>query len=96
MITLGALYLLADVLGELVSGTRARDLLRESLLIGGWVALWHPLNALLYDRWPLRAEMRLYDRLSGMVVRVVSPPRPSPDSSEGPVLKAAGNKPPRS
>lgn len=44
---------------------------RTSLLIGGWVAMWRPLEVFLYDWWPIRAEARLFDRLSAMTVRVV-------------------------
>jgi hypothetical protein len=44
--------------------------LRESLLIGGWVAMWRPLEIFLYDWWPIRAEARLLDRLSAMPVRI--------------------------
>jgi hypothetical protein len=45
-------------------------LLSESILIGGWVAMWKPLEIFLYDWWPIRAEARLYDNLSKMPVRV--------------------------
>ena len=45
-------------------------ILRESLLIGGWVAMWRPLEVFLYDWWPLRAEIRLFDRLATMPVRI--------------------------
>jgi hypothetical protein len=34
-------------------------IIRESLLIGGWVAMWRPMEILLYDWWPIRAEARL-------------------------------------
>jgi hypothetical protein len=44
--------------------------LRESLLIGGWVAMWRPMEVFLYDWWPIRAEARLYDRLAAMRIRV--------------------------
>lgn len=44
--------------------------LRESLVIGGWVAMWRPIEVFLYDWWPIRAEARLYDRLSAMPVRI--------------------------
>ena len=54
--------------------------LQESLAIGGWVALWGPLDILLYEWWPVRAEVRLYNRLSAMVVEVVNP-EPSPETS---------------
>jgi len=46
------------------------DVLREGLLIGGWVAMWRPLEVFLYDWWPIRAEARLFDRLSAMLVRI--------------------------
>jgi hypothetical protein len=45
-------------------------LVRESLLIGGWVAMWRPLEIFLYDWWPIRAERRLFDRLSAMPVQI--------------------------
>ena len=51
--------------------TRFAGVARESLLIGGWVAMWRPLEVFLYDWWPIRAEARLFDRLSAMTVRVV-------------------------
>jgi len=49
-------------------------LVKESLVIAGWVALWRPLEIFLYDWWPIRAEARLLDRLSEMSVRVVGTP----------------------
>lgn len=45
-------------------------LIRETLVIGGWVAMWRPLEIFLYDWWPIRAERELYDRLSIMPVNV--------------------------
>ena len=56
--------------------TRFAEVARESLLIGGWVAMWRPLEVFLYDWWPIRAEAQLFDRLSAMTVRVV-PSRPA-------------------
>jgi hypothetical protein len=46
-------------------------ILQESLLIGGWVAMWRPLETFLYDWWPIVGEQRLHDRLSHMAVRIV-------------------------
>jgi len=43
---------------------------RESLIIAGWVAMWRPLEIFLYDWWPIRAQVKLYRRLSAMPVRV--------------------------
>ena len=45
-------------------------LLKESLLIGGWVAMWKPMEVFLYDWWPIRADAALADKLSEMPVRV--------------------------
>ena len=46
------------------------EVLREGLLIVGWVAMWRPLEVFLYDWWPIRSEARLYDRLGAMPVRI--------------------------
>ena len=43
----------------------------EGLLILGWVAMWKPLELLLYDWWPLLRKMRTYANLSRMRVEVV-------------------------
>lgn len=46
------------------------NLLRESLVIGGWVAMWRPLEIYLYDWWPLRQRGRIYQKLSRMPVEI--------------------------
>lgn len=53
-----------------LAGMPAAGLVRESFLIGGWVAMWKPLETFLYDWWPIQAEARLFDKLSAMPVRV--------------------------
>jgi hypothetical protein len=63
--------LLGDVIGRALTDTRVGEVLRESLLVGGWVAMWRPMEVFLYDWWPIRAEARLSDRLSAMPVRIV-------------------------
>jgi hypothetical protein len=54
-----------------LAGRRIGEILRESLLIGGWVAMWRPLEIFLYEWWPILADARLFNRLSGMPVRIV-------------------------
>ena len=71
LLFLAVSILLGNVAEELMQDTRFAGLARESLLIGGWVAMWRPLEVFLYDWWPIRAEARLFDRLSAMIVRVV-------------------------
>jgi hypothetical protein len=61
---------LGDIVAASIGRWRFGELLSESLLIGGWVAMWRPLEIFLYDWWPIHAEARLYDRLSEMPVRI--------------------------
>jgi hypothetical protein len=46
------------------------SVLRESLTIAGWVAMWRPMQIYLYDWWPLRRRSRLFGKLSEMPVEV--------------------------
>jgi len=44
--------------------------LREGLIIAGWVAMWRPMEIFLYEWWPLLRRDRLYQKLSRMHVEV--------------------------
>ena len=44
--------------------------LREGLIIAGWVAMWRPMEIFLYEWWPLLRTGRLYEKLSRMGVEV--------------------------
>ena len=44
--------------------------LRHSLEIGGWVALWRPLEMFLYDWWPILGDKLFYRRLARMPVQI--------------------------
>ena len=46
------------------------ETLRQGLAIVGWVALWRPLEIFLYDWWPIRARIRLAERLAVMPVEI--------------------------
>lgn len=41
-----------------------KTVVKEGLQLGGWVALWRPLDSLLYDWWPLYEKIRYYRKLS--------------------------------
>jgi len=74
LIGLGALaasVTLGDLLRTLLPSGGVGSLLSESILIGGWVAMWRPLEIFLYDWWPIRADERLFLRLRDMPVRIV-------------------------
>jgi hypothetical protein len=47
-------------------------LLRESLTIAGWVAMWQPMQIFLYEWWPLRRMGNVYKKLSHMRVEAWS------------------------
>ncbi|HXR37346.1 MAG TPA: hypothetical protein VN754_15420 [Candidatus Binataceae bacterium] len=47
-----------------------RSIVDEGLLILGWVAMWRPTEALLYDWWPLARRCALLRRLSVTRVEV--------------------------
>lgn len=50
-------------------------ILTESLIIAGWVVMWHPLEVLLYGLWPVVRERRLLERLAGAEVILTTPSR---------------------
>ena len=71
LVFLAATVLGGDLLHAAMEDNRFAGVVQESLLIGGWVAMWRPLEVFLYDWWPIRNEARLYDRLAVMPVRIV-------------------------
>lgn len=62
--------LVGDFLASRLENNGLASIVRESFLIGGWVAMWRPLEVFLYDWWPIRSEARLQDRLAAMPVRI--------------------------
>jgi hypothetical protein len=67
---LAVAVMLATLVDRALASHPMGALLRETLVIGGWVAMWRPLEIFLYDWWPIRAERELYVRLSVMPVTV--------------------------
>ena len=66
---------LADLIDRRGGGTHIVALIRESMLIGCWVAMWRPIEIFLYDWWPIRAERRLFERLSAAPIEIRFKPR---------------------
>ncbi len=60
----------ADLLAAYTTNTFFR-LLKESLLIGGWVAMWRPLQIFLYDWWPIVRRRKSYRNLGHASVQVL-------------------------
>jgi hypothetical protein len=72
---IGLLFLVTCLLiSKLVIGSSSETwagVVRESLTIAGWVAMWRPMEIYLYDWWPLRRRGRVYTKLSAMPVEVI-------------------------
>lgn len=71
LVFLGVAIVLADMLAGVLTKESWGWLVKESLIIGGWVALWRPMEIFLYDWWPIRARERLYNRLGAMHVALL-------------------------
>lgn len=70
VIVVSASILIGDWVARLLGENGAGGVIRESLLIGGWVSMWRPMEIFLYDWWPIRNERRVLDRLSASAVRI--------------------------
>ncbi len=66
---LGLCLLGADLLSGFANNTFLK-ILKESLLIGGWVAMWRPMQIFLYEWWPIVRRGRIYRNLGRATVRV--------------------------
>ena len=57
--------------GLFVEGGGSAEVLREGLLILGWVALWRPVEWVLFDTWEHRQRRAALQRLAAAEVRLV-------------------------
>jgi hypothetical protein len=64
--------LAADILAANFANNTFLRLLKESLLIGGWVAMWRPMQIFLYEWWPIVRKKRVYRNLGRAVVHVIA------------------------
>ena len=60
---LGACVSAAAVAQASIAPGIVHDAVSEGLLIVGWVAIWRPIEALLYDWWPLARDRHARERL---------------------------------
>jgi hypothetical protein len=67
LVVLVSCLLLRGALGAAIDGP-ARPVLEEGLLILGWVAMWRPVEILLFERWESRHDRRMLDRLARIPV----------------------------
>jgi hypothetical protein len=71
VVFLAMCLLSADILATSFANNTFLRLLKESLLIGGWVAMWRPMQIFLYEWWPFVRRGRIYRNLGRATVRVV-------------------------
>jgi len=58
------------------------NIVREGLLIVGWVAMWGPLEIFLYGWWPIASRRRMLRRLASVEIEV-RPLKEAEDRSSG-------------
>jgi len=73
LVVLAATMFAAHQATILLAGYDWGGLAAEGLMIGGWVAMWRPLEIFLYDWWPLRRKRLDLERLRDMRVVVNLP-----------------------
>lgn len=75
----GTIFLLVcmGIAAVAAEATRLPELLRvlvsEGFVIAGWVALWHPMELLLYEWWPVARDRKLYRLIAEMEYTVEAP-----------------------
>jgi hypothetical protein len=69
-----SIFAVCHLMAELVRNTFPDNAFAEGveqgLIIFGWVANWKPFEILLYDWWPLRRRIRLFQRLARAEIEV--------------------------
>lgn len=70
VVFLAVVVIIAGLVERSLGESQMSALVRESMVIGGWVAMWRPLEIFLYDWWPIVAERKLFERLSVMPVSI--------------------------
>jgi hypothetical protein len=75
------LFVVTDLAAALPPGPFT-SVVRDSLTIGGWVAMWRPMQIFLYDWWPIAQRRRVYHGLSESRVSVL--PRSTSQPTQGP------------
>ncbi|HEX9200704.1 MAG TPA: hypothetical protein VF865_14165 [Acidobacteriaceae bacterium] len=86
---------IGNFLASWMKGGDVGQILREMLVVGGWVSMWRPLEIFLYDWWPIREEAQLSDRLAAMPVRIEYGNAVGPEAwkADWPAVGQSGERP---
>lgn len=60
----------AHTFGETGTPSFGKSLLKEGLMLMGWVSMWKPISIFLHEWWPIRASMRELEELSVIEVEI--------------------------
>jgi hypothetical protein len=64
LVIFAACHAAAQLLNSLLPEDPIAEGVEQGLVIIGWVANWKPFEMLIYDWWPLRRRIRLFQRLA--------------------------------
>ena len=67
-----ALTLLANLMIAKKPDTVLNEIIRNSLLIIGWVAMWQPISIFFYAWRPFQQKLKIYQKICDMEVSVLS------------------------
>ncbi|MBN8570741.1 MAG: hypothetical protein J0M18_14030 [Ignavibacteria bacterium] len=68
---LAAIFSLTELILYLMPDNKLLLFIRESFIILGWVALWRPLDLLLYEWYPIKTNINLFYRLEHCNVHII-------------------------
>ena len=63
---------IAEAINSLKSNSAIANVASVGLVIIGWVAMWHPIEVLLYDWWPDREQRMYFDKIAKLNVDVIN------------------------
>ncbi|MCB0341762.1 MAG: hypothetical protein H6626_00885 [Pseudobdellovibrionaceae bacterium] len=73
-LAIGLAVMFTFIFGSHLIGEPEKDLLRrlayEGLNVMGWVAMWHPINIMLYSWWPIVGTLRVMQKLSKIDIEI--------------------------
>lgn len=61
--------------------TVINEIVRNSLLIIGWFAMWQPISIFFYDWQPFRQKLKVYQKICRMRVSILPPGEGNPGSA---------------
>lgn len=61
---------LAQLVGTIALIPTVANIASVSLVIIGWVAMWHPIEAILYDWWPIYEKRQYFEKMAHMSTEV--------------------------